>query len=673
MHKTLHKNKMKKHNIRYIILGALLIAILLIYNFRMYQIQVSNSDYYLSQASTVSTGSVTIKASRGEILDRYGRALAINRDGYNVVFNRAYMASDDINTNIAALITLLESAGEDWLDKLPLNKDAPYDFTDDESAIASLKSNIGLAHYSTAQNCYDQMVTRYHLEDYDTEMQRKIMGIRYSMELADFSIANPYTFAEDISTDTMTQIMESSFDLPGVEIDVVPIREYPDSSIAPNILGTLGPIYAEDWETLKSEGYSYNDKVGKSGIEEYAESYLKGQDGTREITTDSSGNILSTEVSKDAVSGNTVVLGLDKKLQKVAQTELANLINSLKESTNGEADAGAVVAVDVKSGEVLLSASYPSYTLDDYYNNYTALANDKSKPLFDRAFNGIYPPGSAFKPAVALAALNEGVITKNTTIRCTHTYTFYSDYQPSCTGYHGWINVVNALSKSCNFFFFDVGRQLGITTIDSYCKQLGLGVLTGVEVGESKGILAGPEYRESVGGTWNPGDTIQAAIGQSDNAFTPLQLATYTATIANGGTRYQTHLIHEIRSYSLDQVIVDSTPTILNTLSLIDGADETVKEGMLSVTEDGTGSGTFGSYSIKVGGKTGTAQTNQGENNSVFIAFAPYDDPEIAVAVIVEHGGHGSSSGSLVKSIFDAYFFSTDADSPDTAYNSLLQ
>lgn len=663
----------KKHNIRYVILSIFLVAVLLIYNFRMIQIQILDADYYISQASTVSTRSVTIKAPRGEILDRYGRALAINRDGYNIVFNRAYMSSDDMNTTIKNLISLLGKSEEEWFDKLPLNTVSPYTFTDAESDIEIMKSRIGLAHYSTSENCYNQMIKRYKLEGMDSSTQRLVMGVRYSMELADFSIANPYTFAEDVSTDTMTKILESSFDLPGVEIDVVPIREYPDDSIAPSILGTIGPIYAEDWEKLKASGYNYNDKVGKSGIEGYAESYLKGSDGKREISTDASGNILSTEITSPAVSGNTVVLGLDKKLQKVAQTELALLIDKLKTTTKGEADAGACVAIDVKSGEVLLSANYPSYTLSDYYDNYSTLVNDKSMPLFDRAFTGIYPPGSTFKPAVALASLNEGLINRSSTIFCKHTFTAFTDYRPTCLGYHGTTNVVQALSKSCNYFFFDVGLQLGIDKLNSYCKQLGLGVLTGVEINESSGILASPAYRESIGSTWQAGDIVQAAIGQSDNSFTPLQLATATATIANGGTRYQSRLIHEVRSYSLDQVIVDSVPTILNTIDLKDGVDSIVKEGMLSVTEDGTGSATFGSYSIKVGGKTGTAETGQGGDNSVFIAFAPYEDPEIAVAVIIEHGGYGSQNGSLVKAIFDAYFFSSSEEHSETSYNMLLQ
>lgn len=660
----------RKFNPRYVALAVILVLIMLVYSLRMVQIQIIDADYYVSQADSVSTRSVSIQAARGEIIDRFGRPLATGRESYNIVFNRAYLSTDAFNSTIRALVKLLQNNQEEWLDKLPLAASAPYTFTDDEQAVSVMKNRIGVAHYATAENCYDQMVSKFKLEGLDAAEQRTLMGVRYSMELADFSIANPYTFAEDVSTDTMTRIIESGFDLPGVEIDVVPVREYPDTSVAPNILGTLGPIYAEDWAQLKEKGYSYNDKVGKSGIEGYAEDYLRGEDGKRTVTTDAQGNLLSTEVVQEPVPGNTVVLGLDKKLQKVAQTQLASLVQKLYTST-GQANAGACVALDVNSGEVLASANYPTYTLDEYMENYAKLAADESKPLFDRAFNGLYPPGSSFKPLVSIAGLNEGIIADDSYIRCTHTYTYYYDYQPTCMGYHGAINVVTALSRSCNYFFFDVGRQLGIETLDKYCRQLGLGVLTGVEISESKGIIAGPAFSESIGATWNAGNTIQAAIGQSDNSFTPLQLATCTATIANGGTRYQSHLIHEIRSYDMQQVIQDATPTILNTLNLKDGVIETVKKGMLSVTEDGTGSGTFGTYSIKVGGKTGTAETPTGGDHAVFIAFAPYEDPEIAVAVVVEHGGHGSDNGSLVKAMFDAYFFSQETYT-EPAYSTLL-
>lgn len=667
--------KKKKLNPRQIAMALVLTAVLAVYTGRAAQIQVVNAQKYLDQADTTGSRRVTINAARGEILDRYGRPIAVNREGYNIVFNSAYLPKDQINQTIVALTAYLKKTGEAWTDNLPLSTEEPFGFVEGkDSEITSMKNRLGVAHYATAENCFTQMVKRYELEGLDRQLQRTVMGVRYSMEQADFSVSAPFTLAEDVSAETMTAVTEASGDMPGVEISVVPFREYVADDVAPHLIGTMGPIYAEDWEELSAKGYTYSDRVGRSGIEKAAEDYLRGKNGSKIVKQDASGNTLSEEVVEQPEAGNTVLLSIDKNLQRVAQTQLEALINQLKTTTNGEADAGAVVAVQVKTGEILCSANYPTYTLSDYMNNYQALASNSDNPLFDRAFNGLYPPGSVFKPAVAAAALQEGVITPETTVRCVQRFTLFQDYQPKCLGYHGNINVTRALARSCNYFFYDTGYKLGIDRLNNYCQQLGLGVLTGVEVPESKGILAGPEERKNNAAdpNWRGGDTLQAAIGQSDTVLTPLQLATYTATIANGGTRYQTRLIHEVRSYDLEESVVDSTPQVLNTVDFSQEVIDTVKAGMLSVTEDGTGSGTFRNYPIQVGGKTGTAEVPTGEDNSVFIAFAPYDDPEIAVSVVVEHGGHGSSSGSLVRAIFDAYFFSQSDPYVEPSVNTLL-
>lgn len=667
--------KKKKVNPRQAAMALVLAAVLVVYTGRAAQIQVVNAQKYLDQADTTGSRKATIAAARGEILDRYGRPIAVNREGYNVVLNSAYLPKDKINQTIARLTAYLKTAGEQWTDNLPLSAEEPFGFMENaDDKITSMKNRLGVAHYATAENCFTQMVKRYQLEGMDRQLQRTVMGVRYSMEQADFSVAAPFTLAEDVSAETMTRITEASADMPGVEISVVPFREYVDDDVAPQLIGTTGPIYAEDWEELKAKGYTYNDKVGKSGIEKAAEDYLRGKNGSRTIRQDAAGNTLSAEVTEQPQAGNTVLMSIDKNLQKVAQSQLKIMIDQLKTQTHGEANAGAVVGVSVKTGEVLFSADYPTYTMTQYKENYQALAADKSKPLFDRAFNGLYPPGSVFKPAVAAAGLQAGVISAEETIRCVQRYTRFQDYQPRCLGYHSNINVTRALAKSCNYFFYETGYRLGITRMNEYCQQLGLGVLTGVEVPESKGILAGPEERKrnTVDPVWRDGDTIQAAIGQSDTALTPLQLAVYTATIANGGTRYQARLIHEVRSYDLERSVVPATPNVLNTVDFSQSVIDTVKSGMLSVTEDGTGSGTFRNYPIKVGGKTGTAQVPTGEDNSVFIAFAPFDDPEIAVSVVIEHGGHGSASGSLVKAIFDAYFFTQADPYVEPAVNTLL-
>lgn len=663
-------NKKRKINPRYAVLAIILIAVMLIFSLRLAQYQLIDANKILDQADTSGVRTATIKAARGEILDRYGRPIAVNKEAYNIVFNSAYLPKDNINSTIKTLVALLQEKGLEWVDTLPLTQTEPFEYDSSQMQINALISRLGLAHYATAQNCFDQMVKRYYLEGLDTQLQRIIMGVRYSMEQMDFSISNPYTFAEDVPFEIMRIIKESS-SLPGVDIEVVPIREYVDTAIAPHIIGSIGPIYAEDWQELKDKGYTYNDKVGKSGIEKAAESYLKGVDGKIAYTFDGNGKIIDSKVTQQPVPGNTVMLTIDKKLQSIAQTELANLVESLKFSTQNRANAGSVVVVDIKTGDILVSANYPSYDMDEYKTKYQELASNPAKPLFDRAFNGIYPPGSVFKPAVALVGLQLGMISPDEYIKCTRKYTRFEDYQPNCMGRHGNINVITALSKSCNFFFYETGYRIGIDELNSYCRQLGLGVPAGVEIAESSGILAGPEFSKSRGIHWTLGNTIQAAIGQSDNAFTPLQLAMYTATIANGGTRNRAKLISEIRSYSLANVVKSNETEVLNRVEFSDEVIKVVKQGMLSVTEDGTGSATFKNYPIKVGGKTGTAEAPGGDH-SVFIAFAPYDDPEIAVSVVIEHGEKGSAGGSLVRKIFDAYFFTQNEQYTEPDANTLL-
>ena len=654
----------KRDKRRTLIMYVAAVLAFVLFLFRGFDVQIVSSERYIGQADGLSKIIAPIKASRGEILDYYGRPIATNREGYNITFNYASISKTTINDTILSLIKLLGS--HEWKDDLPLEKKVPYTFTkDSEVSVKRLLSTLDLAHYATADNCFDALVERYSLEGRSTDEQRLIMGVRYTMERAGFSVSVPFTFAEDVSSKIMTVISENTavYGENGVQIEIASFREYDNASVAPHIIGTVSPIYAEDWDKLKEKGYSYNDKVGRSGIEKACEEDLRGEDGEITYTVDSKGKILSSKVTKEPVPGHTVRLTIDKSVQIAAQNALKDTIRQLNKDKI-YARAGAAVALNVKTGGVLASVNYPTYTYEQYKNNYKSLVSDTvGRPLFDRAFSGAYPPGSTFKPAVASAALQEGVITSDETITCLRKYKYFADYQPNCMHLHGGITLIPALSKSCNYYFFETGRRLGITKMNEYCKKMGLGVKTGVEISESAGTLAGPESRDE----WYEGYTISAAIGQSDNAFTPLQLATYTATIANGGVRYKTTLIDKVMSYSQDTVIKKSTPVVADTVKLDEKVIDTVKRGMLSVTEDGTGSRVFGDYPITVGGKTGTAQTTKGADHTVFIAFAPYDNPEIAVAVIIEHGRYSSYSGGLLKAIFNAYFFTelkNQTDSP---------
>lgn len=660
----------KRDKRRYITIVVCAVLVFVLIFGRAFEIQIINSKRYVEQANGISKITAPIKASRGEILDCYGRPIATNREGYNIIFNYASISKTTINDTILSLIKLLKN--HEWKDDLPLTDTAPYSF-DKEAAEISKKRMLDmleLAHYATPQNCFDALVKRYSLEDRDKKQQRLIMGVRYTMERAGFSISVPFTFAEDVSSKVMTVILENTdiYGENGVSVEVASFREYDNASVAPHIIGTVSPIYAEDWEELKAKGYSYDDKVGRSGIEKACEDDLRGTDGEITYTVDSKGKIISSEVTKEPVPGCTVRLTIDKNVQISAQKALMDTIKQLN-ADKIYANAGAAVAVNVKTGGVLAAVNCPTYTYEQYENDYESLVKDTTgRPLFDRAFTGAYPPGSTFKPAVACAALQEGVITDSEVITCVRKYRYFKDYQPNCMHFHGGITLIPALSKSCNYFFFETGRRLGITKMNAYCKKLGLGVKTGVEVSESAGTLAGPESRAE----WYEGYTLSAAIGQSDNAFTPLQLATYTATIANSGVRYKTTLIDKVMSYSQDKVIRKNEPQIADTVKLDESVINSVKKGMLSVTEDGTGSRVFADYPITVGGKTGTAETTKGADHTVFIAFAPYDNPEIAVAVIIEHGKYSSYSGGLLKAIFNAYFFTELQNETDEPAYELL-
>ncbi len=650
----------RKHQTTLTVLSILLVLIFILYSARIYSIQIVNSYKYssLAQGSTAVRKSV-LKAPRGEILDCYGRQIAVNRDGYNIVFNKAYV-KDNLNDIILSLVNLLDEKDVEHTDKLPLEYSSPYSFKEGESTEKLLKT-LELADYATAENCLTRLIERYELENYELDEARKIAGVCYSMEIADFSISYPFTFAEDIPTELMRKILESNFMLDGVSVDVVPFRYYPDTSLAVNLIGTVGPIFEEDWsegENYKDRGYAFDDKVGKSGIEYYAEKHLRGTDGEITYYIDSDGNIVNQEITKAPIAGKTVMLTLDAKMQRTVQDALATTVKDLQ-SKGGTARAGSAVVININTGGVITSANYPTYDTATMSENYDALLADPSNPLTDRAFQGVYPIGSTIKPIVAAAALENNLYNTSEVIFCKQTYDFFGDYKPSCMHYHKSIGLTTALSKSCNYFFFELGRRVGAITMTDYFKQFGLGVKTGVEVNDSGGIIIEPTSN-GMGG-----DTLQIAIGQM-NAFTPLQLANYVATFANGGTHYKATLIDKIVSYDMTKIYDDCKPQITNTVELKDSTISAIKEGMLSVTVDGTGQAALGDYPIKIGGKTGTAQVEGKADHSTFILFAPYDNPEIAISVVLEHGASGYASGTLVRQILDTYFSSSENAVTDT-------
>jgi penicillin-binding protein 2 len=656
----------KKKDSRLNAMCIILASVLAVYSLRLISLQLWGKQENIIDTSGLTARTATLKAPRGEILDSYGRELAVNREGYNVVFNSAYIDRENLNDTILSLAGYFAQNQTEWIDRLPLEKEAPYGYSEEDNS--AFLSAIGLAHYATAENAFEKLIETYSLENYSEADARIIMGVRYSMARAQFSVVNPYTFAEDIPAKVMQGVSENGYLLKGVTVDTAPVRYYSDSAPV-HIIGTVGPIYAEEWYGdkeknivgLKDKGYTYSDKVGKSGIEAYCEDVLKGTDGQITYYIDDEGTVVKTEITKEPIPGKTVMLTLDKKIQNNVQNALNDTVRNLN-ANGGKCTGGAAVVMNVKTGQILASANNPTFDFNTYLNDYESIANAPNNPLINRAFQGVYPIGSTIKPIVAIAGIDNKLLTADEHINCVKRYTLFSDYQPSCMGTHGHISLTSALARSCNYYFFEVGRRVGATKLGEYFNQFGLGVKTGVEIGDSKGIYVQVDEGN--------GDTLQISIGQK-NAFTPLQLAVYTATLANGGTRYKATLINKIVTYDLSENIKATENEVLNKVEISDYAISSVKRGMLSVTEDGTGSTVFGSYPIKVGGKTGTSQ-NTGIDHSIFIAFAPFDNPEIAVAVVLEHGNSGFAAGTVVKAALDAHFFSQEISvDTTTAYTPL--
>lgn len=655
----------------------LVIALVCTFGYTLYDIQIVNGEYYRAQNSTLSTYTVTIEAARGEIVDRNGNPLVTNRQGNSIILDAAYFPSseenDERNAIIMNLIELFEANGEEYVNNLPLVQSADgIAFTEDEDAVATMKSEdmFNLQSYATAQNCFDAMVEKYGLEGYDTATALKIGSIRYELTRLLFSIENPVTIADDVSDETVAAIKEDQQTYLGADVLAVAYREYADSTLAPHILGTVRKINAEEYAELRDEGYGINDTIGESGIEAAMESELRGTPGELTITIDADGNV-TEEITKEPIQGNTVVLTIDRDLQRIAQQQLEITCNEVSTSQS----AGAVVVEDVNTGAILAAASYPTYDLQDYYDSYSSLASNSRQPLFNRFALGTYAPGSTFKPAMACAALEEGVIDESTTFRCGGVWQYY-DVTFRCLNSraHGSENVREALRDSCNIFFYNCADRLGISKMNEYASMFGLGEKTGVEISEAAGVLAGPASAERYNRVWQMGDTIQSGIGQSDNLFTPLQLANYCATVANGGTKYEMHFVQSVINTS-SGTIEETGAAVAQELPISDNTFNIVHEGMRMVAQQYTLSNIFSDSGVDVACKTGTSQViRNGEeaNNGFLITFAPYENPEISIASAIELAGSGTSTAEITASIIEYYYSNNTDEQPAQNTGTLL-
>ena len=663
----------------------LVVATIFGFGYKLYDIQILNNDFYAAQNNTVKTYKVPLPAARGDIVDRNGNPLVTNRQGSSIVLNAAYFPpaenNDERNAIIHNLIVLFKRNKEEYVHNLPLKLDKagkPVFFTkeDDEkfeSAIKTMKSKdvFNLQPYATAQNCFDAMIEKYGLEAYaehgDYATALEIGNIRYELTRLLFSVANPVTIADNVKSKTIAEIKENNSYYTGADVQVVAYREYADSKLAPHILGTVRKINAEEYAELKDKGYGINDEIGESGIESAMEEFLRGIPGEKTVTIDVDGNV-TEEVTKEPSQGETIVLTIDKDLQKIAQDRIEKTCKGVDYFNS----AGAVVVENCNNGEILAAASYPAFDLNEYYKNYNKLAKDESKPLYNRFAMGSYAPGSTFKPMMAIAGLQEGAIGEYTTFECNKFFKV-RDMEFKCTDFHGGENVRTAIRDSCNIFFYNTAQRLGIEKMNLYGSMFGLGEKTGVEIPESKGVLAGPEYRKKFDMVWRPGDTVQAAIGQSENLFTPLQLCNYCATVANSGTRYQLHFVKS-RISNATGVVNETGSNAVKVLEVSQNNFDIVHEGMRMVATQGGPSDVFDMLDTPVACKTGTSQVMEKgaiRNNGFLITYAPYNNPEISVASAIELAGSGSSTARITSAIID-YYYSHNSNEKKAAKESTL-
>lgn len=616
-------------------------------------------------SNTASVESTEVKALRGQILDRNGNVIVGNRQGNDVVFLASdfpeYSKQEERNKIIKSLIDLFEQNKVKWNDDMPIVMDTNgnYQFAKDrDKDIETMKSRdiLRLNKYATADDCMNELIDRYKLQSYSKADARKIASVCYQMKIGLFNSANPYTFATDVSDEVASVIKENSNFYKGVDVQVVNYREYADGTIAPHIIGVTGVISAEEYAQLKSDGYAMDDIVGKSGIEQLFEKELKGKNGTKIVTTALDGT--QTTKTIDLENGENVVLTIDAALQKVTQDALAEKCKSL---SSANASGGAAVVMNCKTGEILSIATYPSYDLNSYYKDYSKLAKDSNSPLFNRALLSTYAPGSTAKVSTAIGILEEGVADENSTIECTGTYKYglVCNNNPETTT----IDIRTALQDSCNIYFYHFGGELlGIEKMNMYREMLGLGQPTGIELYENTGVLDSPSYRTSIGQTWQTGFSLQSAIGQAGNLFTPLQLCNYVATIANGGTRYSAHIVKSVLSSDNSTVIMEKEPEVVCETGFKKKNIQIIKEGMRRVATV-TLEGSFDDTIVDVACKTGTSTVEKTINgqkgiytNGFLITFAPYDDPEIAVAVAVEGAYSGGSLAPVASSIYNYYY-----------------
>ena len=662
--------------------GVLLVALPLLLScavlFALYTMQVIKTEYYAEQSRNTVYSTEVAAAARGEILDRHGRVLVTNRISLDVTIDRKRLVEgQDPNGAILGLIRLVTDAGYSYTDTMPITRETPLRYLEGgQETFARYLDHFELEPDTDADGLITWMRRHYGIpEEYTQEMARTAAGVRWELERRELFDGGTYIFSGDVDTELVAAVSERCY--PGVTVVTNSARQY-NTSYAAHLLGRVGPISQDEMDYYLDKGYPMNASVGRDGVEKAFEEYLHGTNGVKVTVRGEDGQIINSYYQEEPVAGKNVYLTLDLSCQQVLEDALAAEIekinrNRLDEAKPGEevqlARNGAAVLIQVGTGDLLASASYPTFDLANFSRDYAQLIADPAAPLFNRAFQGTYAPGSTFKALTATAALQEGIITPESTIYDKGVIDEYEGYRFTCwiyPGSHGTINVKEALQVSCNYFFYLMGRSLGIDNLDKYGERFGLGQSTGIELYEEEGVLASRAYKkEHVGEDWYVGDTLLAAIGQSYHLFTPLQLASYAATIAADGKRYGVHMLRSVVDPATGSVVKDNTPRIVNDVEADPAVFREVKDGMLMASRYGSASYVFRNYDIPVCSKTGTAQVFEDQvNNAVFIAFAPRENPEIALAVVVENGGNGYYLAEVARDVFDWYFHRQEEPAP---------
>ena len=668
-----------KKNVRYNILYILVYIVGIILIFQLFNLQIVHGEEYLQRANSRLTRETKIRAARGNILDCNGNVLAGNEIKYSLKIYKSKIDEQNLNTTILNAIFVLEKNGDKYNDEFPINiNPVSFKYENQERINKWLEEN-DLADGTTAEQALEYFIDEYSLKQYSLEEARKIIAVRYGIDVNGYSSMRGYEISPEVCEKSVAQIEEMNHSFPGINIEYRPIRKYYYSSLASHVLGYVGKIGNEEY--TQNEGYELDDYIGKTGIEYVCEKFLKGKDGLKQTDMSIDGTTTGEYITEEAISGSNVMLTIDAKVQQVAEKALKENIEKINNGDYGEKRevyAGSVVVLNVKTGEVISMVSYPDFEPQlfvdgistEKWNEYTVKGRSA---LINRTMQSAYAPGSIFKMVPAIAGLETGKITKDEQIECAGIYP--GGYKPKCWYYttygrgHGYLTVSQAIQKSCNCYFYEVGTRIGIDNIEKYATYFGLGQKTNIELpGEISGTLAGKKLYEKLDEAWYYGNTLSAVIGQAENNFTPIQMARYIAMLTNGGKKLDLTIIKDIINNQGESIKTEEIKDYINKRLGIEKTSEenlniqkenlkTVLEGMQSVTEEGgTAYSVFKDFPIQVGGKTGSAEAGNDKTNAWFVGFAPYENPEIAVVVLVENGAHGYYSAEVTKEILEAYF-----------------